>query len=170
MSDGQTDLFGVHSLDGYVADEKGNFDWAELDEEVHAHINERERRKGTYPFGRKLYETMIVWGTPEALIRPGPAELEYAPIWRAAEMIVYSTTLQAVSSARTRIKRKFKADAVREPRRVRKRTLKWAVLPSRPLPSGRPCGRIPPARRAGHFRRRQSLSAARGLRKARTSR
>jgi dihydrofolate reductase len=110
------------SLDGYVADETGNFDWAELDEEVHAYINNRERRIGTYLFGRKVYETMAVWETPE-VIPLTAAGLEYAPIWQAAEKIVYSTTLQTVSTAKTRLERKFEADAVRELKAIATRDL-----------------------------------------------
>ena len=102
------------SLDGYVADETGNFHWTELDDEVHAIINNREGRIGTYLFGRKMYETMAVWETPEALPPMTPTILEYAPIWQAAEKIVYSTTLQTVSTAKTRLERKFEADVVRE--------------------------------------------------------
>jgi len=68
------------SLDGYVADENGNFDWAELDEEVYAFINNRERQIGTYLFGRKMYETMAVWETPEVIPHLPAAALEYAPI------------------------------------------------------------------------------------------
>jgi dihydrofolate reductase len=102
------------SLDGYVADETGNFDWAELDDEVYAFINSRERRIGTYLFGRKMYETMAVWETPEVIPHLTPAALEYAPIWQAAEKIVYSTTLQRVTTARTRLERRFEADVVRE--------------------------------------------------------
>ena len=102
------------SLDGYVADETGNFDWAELDEEVHAFINNRERQIGTYLFGRKMYETMSVWETPDVLRHLKVAALEYLPIWQAAEKIVYSTTLQTVSMAKTRLERKFEADVVRK--------------------------------------------------------
>ena len=102
------------SLDGYVADETGNFDWAELGEEVHAFINDRERRIGTYVFGRKMYETVSVWETPEVISHLPAVALEFAPIWQAAEKIVYSTTLQTVSTAKTRLERKFKADVVRE--------------------------------------------------------
>jgi dihydrofolate reductase len=82
------------SFDGYVADETGNFDWAELDEEVHAFINSRERQIGTYLFGCKMYETMAVWETPDVFPHRTAAVLEFAPIWQAAEKIVYSTTLQ----------------------------------------------------------------------------
>jgi dihydrofolate reductase len=102
------------SLDGYVADETGNFNWAELDEEVYAFINSRERQIGTYLFGRKMYETMAVWETPEVLPNLTPAAREYVAIWQAAEKIVYSTTLQTVSTAKTRLEREFDADVVRE--------------------------------------------------------
>jgi dihydrofolate reductase len=101
------------SLDGYVADETGNFEWAELDDEVFAFINNRERQNGTYLFGRKMYETMAVWETPEVIPLTG-AGLEFTPIWQAAEKIVYSTTLQTVSTANTRLERTFDADLVRE--------------------------------------------------------
>lgn len=102
------------SLDGYVADETGNFDWAELDEEVFAFINIRERRVGTYLFGRKVYEMMAVWETPDVIPDLPATALEYAPIWQAAEKIVYSTTLQTVSTANTRLERTFDPDVVRE--------------------------------------------------------
>jgi dihydrofolate reductase len=102
------------SLDGYVADETGNFDWAKPDEEVHAFINSLERQIGTYLFGRKMYETMAVWETPELLPPVTPVILEFASIWQAAEKIVYSTTLQTVSTAKTRLERTFEADVVRE--------------------------------------------------------
>jgi dihydrofolate reductase len=105
---------GFTSLDGYVADETGNFEWAELNEEVYTFINNRERRIGTYLLGRKMYETMAVWETPEVIPHPTAGMLEYVPIWRAAEKIVYSTTLPAVSAAKTRLERKFEADVIRE--------------------------------------------------------
>ncbi|MGB8215075.1 MAG: dihydrofolate reductase family protein [Anaerolineales bacterium] len=102
------------SLDGYVADETGSFDWAELSDEVHAFINSRERQIGTYLFGRKIYETVAVWESPDGLPGLTPTALEFAPIWQAAEKIVYSTTLPRVTTARTRLERSFDAEAVRE--------------------------------------------------------
>ena len=105
---------GFTSLDGYVEDEAGNFDWAELDEEVLDFVNDRERRVGTYLFGRRMYETMSVWETPEVIPGRTEAMLEFAQIWQAAEKIVYSTTLPRISTATTRLERRFDADAVRE--------------------------------------------------------
>jgi len=102
------------SLDGYVANEAGDFDWAELDDGVYSFINSREKRMGTYLFGRRLYETMAVWERPGSLRDLPAAALAYAPIWQAAEKIVYSTTLQTVSTAKTRLERSFEPDAVRE--------------------------------------------------------
>jgi dihydrofolate reductase len=102
------------SLDGYVADETGNFDWAELSDEVHAFINSRERQIGTYLFGRKMYETVAVWESPDVLPHLTPDAMEFAPIWQAAEKIVYSTTLQRVTTAKTRLERRFEADVVRK--------------------------------------------------------
>lgn len=103
----------IASLDGYVEDEKGRFDWATPDEELHAFVNDLERPIGTYLYGRRMYETMVSWET--AGTEAGePAVLSgYAGIWRAAEKIVYSRALQTVSSARTRIEREFDRDAVR---------------------------------------------------------
>ena len=102
------------SLDGYVADETGNFDWAEPDEEVHSFVNDLERPIGTYLYGRKLYEMMAVWETPEVFPSPTPAVQEYARIWQAAEKIVYSRTLTAVSTAGTRIERELDLDALHD--------------------------------------------------------
>jgi len=101
------------SLDGYVEDLSGNFDWAAPDAEVHAFVNELERSVGTYLYGRRMYETMRFWEDPPEL-ESAPAHIqEYAAIWQAADKVVYSRTLQEVSSARTRIEREFDADAVR---------------------------------------------------------
>ena len=102
----------IASLDGYVADEDGNFDWAEPDEEVHAFVNDLERPVGTYLYGRRLYEVMVFWETmPTA--DEAPVMKDFAEIWRAADKIVYSKTLETVSSARTRIERDFDPEAVR---------------------------------------------------------
>ena len=103
----------ITSLDGYVADEDGNFDWAEPDEEVHTFINDLERPVGSYLYGRRLYEVMVAWETMPLADQP-PFIRDFAEIWRAADKIVYSRTLEAVSSARTRIEREFDPEAVRQ--------------------------------------------------------
>jgi dihydrofolate reductase len=104
----------IASLDGYVEDEAGKFDWAAPDEDVHAFVNALERRVGTYLYGRRMYETMVLWEHPPDLAAQPPFVQEYAEIWQAAEKIVYSKTLSAASSARTRIDREFDPEAVRE--------------------------------------------------------
>ena len=103
----------ITSLDGYIADEEGRFDWAAPDEEVHAFVNDLERPVGTYLFGRRMYEVMAVWETDPALGDQSPSMRDYARIWQAADKIVYSSTLEAVSTARTRIERDFDPGAVR---------------------------------------------------------
>jgi dihydrofolate reductase len=103
----------ITSLDGYIADENGNFDWAAPDEEVHAFVNDLERPVGTYLYGRRMYETMLYWETAHT-VADHPVEQDFADIWRAAEKVVYSKTLQTVSSTRTRIERAFDPDAIRQ--------------------------------------------------------
>ena len=103
----------IASLDGYIEDEEGRFDWAMPDEEMHAFVNDLERPIGTYLYGRRMYETMVFWETASTEADEPPVFYDYAGIWRAAEKIVYSRTLQKVSSARTRIEREFDRDAVR---------------------------------------------------------
>ena len=100
----------IASLDGYVEDESGRFDWAAPDEEVHAFVNELERPIGTYLYGRRMYETMVAW---ETMDDEHPVMRDFAELWRAAEKIVYSRSLESASSARTRIEHDFDAGAVR---------------------------------------------------------
>ena len=104
----------IASLDGYIEDEDGNFDWAAPDQEVHRFVNDLERRVGTYLYGRRMYETMAFWENP-----PNDEDLatfaqDYAEIWKAAEKVVYSKTLPAATTARTRIEREFDPEAVRQ--------------------------------------------------------
>jgi dihydrofolate reductase len=103
----------IASLDGYVEDEQGKFDWAAPDDEVHAFVNELERPIGTYLYGRRMYETMVAWETVSGGADQPAAIRDFAEIWRAAEKIVFSRTLQTVASERTRIERNFDPDAVR---------------------------------------------------------
>jgi dihydrofolate reductase len=103
----------IASLDGYVEDEEGKFDWAVPDEEVHAFVNDLERGIGTYLYGRRMYETMVFWETAGDKADEPPVFQDYAGIWRDAEKVVYSRTLGTMSSARTRIEPDFDADAVR---------------------------------------------------------
>ena len=103
----------IASLDGYHEDEEGRFDWAMPDEEVHAFVNDLQRPIGTYLYGRRMYETMVFWETADAEGDEPAVFSDFAGIWRAAEKIVYSRTLQTASSARTRIEREFDRDAVR---------------------------------------------------------
>jgi dihydrofolate reductase len=104
----------ITSLDGYVADKNGNFDWAAPDEEVHRFVNDLERPIGTYLYGRRIYETMVYWETAHTLPDQPPFIQDFAGIWQAADKIVYSRTLETVSSARTQIERDFDAEAVRQ--------------------------------------------------------
>jgi dihydrofolate reductase len=103
----------ITSLDGYVADKDGNFDWAAPDEEVHTFVNDLERPIGTYLYGRRMYEVMRYWETAHALADQPPFMQDFAKIWRAADKVVYSKTLETASSARTRIERDFYPDTVR---------------------------------------------------------
>ena len=103
----------ITSLDGYVEDEAGRFDWAVPDDEVHAFVNDLERSHGTYLYGRRMYETMAGWEAMDTGPDQAPLMRDFAELWRAAEKIVFSRTLATVSSARTRIERDFDPDAIR---------------------------------------------------------
>jgi dihydrofolate reductase len=104
----------IASLDGYIEDAQGKFDWARPDEEVHTFVNDLERQVGTYLYGRRMYETMVYWENPPGLADQPPFIRDYAEVWREAEKVVYSRTLEAVSSASTRIEREFDPEAVRQ--------------------------------------------------------
>jgi len=100
----------IASLDGYIADADGNWDWSFPSPEVHAYVNDLMRPARTHLYGRRLYEVLVAW---ETIDDPAPEMQDYAQLWRAADKVVYSTTLQEASSARTRIERSFEPDAVR---------------------------------------------------------
>ncbi len=103
----------ITSLDGYVADEKGEFGWAMPDDELFAFVNDFERPIGTYLYGRGLYEVMTGWETAHTVPGQSPLMLDFARIWQAADKILYSRSLAEVSTARTRLERSFDPEAVR---------------------------------------------------------
>jgi dihydrofolate reductase len=98
------------SLDGYIADQQGNFDWAAPDDEVHSFVNDLLRPIGTHLYGRRMYEVMVPW---ETMADPQPVMQDFARIWQAADRVVSAWPLQEVASARTRIDRDFDPEAVR---------------------------------------------------------
>jgi dihydrofolate reductase len=104
----------ITSLDLFVADENGNFDWAAPDAEVHAFVNDLMRPSGTHLYGRRMYEVLVAWESDDILVDQPPVIHDFARIWRAADKIVYSRSLKSASSARTRIEHDFDADAIRK--------------------------------------------------------
>jgi dihydrofolate reductase len=107
----------ICSLDGYIADEQGNFEWAAPDDEVHGHVNELMRSIGTHPYGRRLYETMMYWERFEVIPQQRDVSSEFAELWQDADKVVYSRTLEEVSTPRTTLERSFDPAAVRRRKR-----------------------------------------------------
>ena len=103
----------ISSLDGYTEDKDGKFDWAAPDEEVHRFINNLERAVGTHLYGRRMYETMSVWETDPNLAAESPLMRDFAEVWQAADKIVYSKTLETISTRKTQLERKFDPEAIR---------------------------------------------------------
>ena len=128
----------IASLDGYVEDEQGKFDWAAPDDDVHAFVNDLERPIGTYLYGRRMYETMVFWETVSTGGDQPAVMRDFAEIWRAAEKIVYSRTLQATSSARTRIEREFDPGTIRRLKESSRRdiTVGGSVLAGEAIAAG----------------------------------
>src|SRR5260370_26391356 len=104
----------IASADGYVEDAAGSFDWAAPGEELHCFVNDLERPVGTYLYGRRMYQTMLYWETAHTVPGQPSFAREFTGIWQAADKIVFSTTLQSVSTARTRIERNFDPSVVRQ--------------------------------------------------------
>ena len=102
------------SLDGYIEDEYGSFDWTEPEDDVFVFITDLVRSVGTYLYGRRIYETMAVWETDPALADQSELMADFANVWQAADKVVFSTTLDAVSTAKTRLERSFDADSIRD--------------------------------------------------------
>lgn len=118
----------ITSFDGFTADASGGFDWAAPDEEVHAFVNELERGTGTYLYGRRMWETMRAWEEDSSWIDESPVTRDYAAIWRGADKVVFSTTLRAAPTERTRLVSRFEPDEIR----------RWKVAASAPLSIGGP--------------------------------
>ena len=101
------------SLDGWTEDERGALDWAPPDDDVFAFITGLMRSAGTYLYGRRMYESLAVWETDATLADRSNLMADYASAWQSADKVVYSSTLDAVSTARSRIERRVDPDAVR---------------------------------------------------------
>ncbi len=159
------------SLDGYVEDESGRFDWAAPDEEVHAFVNDLERPFGTHLYGRRMYETMVYWETAHTVAGQPPHILDYAEIWQAADKVVYSKTLEAASSARTQIERDFDPEAIRQLKADVDSDLSVSGPETRRTGArGGARRRAPPLPRARARGRREASPARRCSRAARTPR
>ncbi len=104
----------ISSLDGYIEDKDGKFDWAMPDEEAHSFMNNLERTAGTYIYGRRMYETMMVWETDPNLAAESPLLRDFAETWQAANKIVYSRTLETISTRKTQLKQSFDPEAIRQ--------------------------------------------------------
>ncbi len=104
----------IASLDGYIEDMEGRFDWAMPDEDVHRFINDLERSAGTYIYGRRMYETMMVWETDPGLAAESPLLRDFAETWQAANKIVYSRTLETISTRKTQLERTFDPEVIRQ--------------------------------------------------------
>lgn len=113
----------IASLDGYIEDADGKFDWAVPDDEVHRFVNELQRPVGTYLYGRRMYEVMVVWETDPTLAAQSQLMEDFAQIWQAADKIVYSKTLSTATTGRTRIEHDFDPEAVRRMKASNKRDL-----------------------------------------------
>ena len=104
----------ISSLDGYVADSEGNFDWSMPSEEVHRFVNDLEAGIGTYLYGRRMYEVMRYWETASTANGEESAEQEFAKVWQQADKIIYSRSINDVSTASTRLEREFDPEAIRQ--------------------------------------------------------
>jgi dihydrofolate reductase len=111
---GRLTYLAIMSLDGFIEDQDGGFDWAAPDEEVHRFVNELVREAGTYLYGRRMYETMAIWETEPGFAAESPTMRDFAAIWQAAEKIVYSRTLETVATGRTRLERDFNPEAIQK--------------------------------------------------------
>ena len=152
----------IASLDGYTVDADGRFDWAEPPADVHAHVNAAERSVGTYLYGRRLYETMAGW--QDAGHRSGrlPEVRDYGELWRAADKVVYSATLDAVSTPQTRLERSFDPATVRAMKDAAgRRPERRRGHARRGRAAGRPGRRVPGLRGPGGRRRRHAVAAGR---------